>query len=303
MKHIFIVNPFAGKKRFSSQLREQLKEIKGLDYYVFNTRSAGKEAEVIQEICDIFMDEPLRIYCCGGSGTMRNMLDGFDDLSKVEVAFYPCGLSNDFLKVFGRNERRFLDIEELIYGDVISVDYIRTNHGIALNTVSVGVDSRIVEKLEYFRNTKIFGRQLPYTLAQIDGALLSRPMEYEICLDEEQIEGKFTEIFFGNGGIIGRNLHIAQNPCVTDGFANVVLVPALRPLQTAAIQSMLRSKYAAEMETIFSRANVKKMKLRLKNGKPFGMNLDGELIRDVTEWEMEIVPKGLRFVVPKGVVI
>ena len=40
------------------------------------------------------------------------------------MAFYPCGLTNDFIKCFSGKEKRFHQIEELINGDVISVDYI-----------------------------------------------------------------------------------------------------------------------------------------------------------------------------------
>ena len=100
MVHIFIVNPYAGQKTFADDLRSKLEGMKGLNYFVFNTRYAGYEKEVIKKIQHIFEDEKLRFYCCGGSGTMRNMLNGFDNLENVEIAFFPCGLTNDFLKMF-----------------------------------------------------------------------------------------------------------------------------------------------------------------------------------------------------------
>lgn len=53
------------------------------------------------------------------------------------MAFYPCGLTNDFIKCFSGKEKRFHQIEELINGDVISVDYIQTNGSVALNTLSL----------------------------------------------------------------------------------------------------------------------------------------------------------------------
>ena len=35
----------------------------------------------------------------------------------------------------------FYDIDALIDGDVVNIDYIKTNHGVALNTFSLGLDS------------------------------------------------------------------------------------------------------------------------------------------------------------------
>ena len=64
---------------------------------------------------------------------MRNMLNGLDDFSNVEVAFFPCGMTNDFLKVLG-GEEPFKNIDALINGKTVPVDYIKTNYGVAINT-------------------------------------------------------------------------------------------------------------------------------------------------------------------------
>ena len=121
MIHIFIVNPYAGEQTFADDLRAKLESIENLNYFVFNTRYAGYEKELVKKAYKIFEGEELRFYCCGGSGTMHNMLQGFDDLSKAEVAFYPCGLTNDYLKVFGKDMERFYDIEELINGEIMEI--------------------------------------------------------------------------------------------------------------------------------------------------------------------------------------
>ena len=57
MTHIFIVNPNAGNQTFADDLRRKLLDIKGLNYFVFNTRYAGNETEIIKEIQKIFEEE------------------------------------------------------------------------------------------------------------------------------------------------------------------------------------------------------------------------------------------------------
>ena len=43
--------------------------------------------------------------------------------------------------------------------------------------------------------------------------------------------------------------------------------------------------------------------LRRRDGKPLDVNQDGEIVRNVVEWELELVQKGLHLVVPKGVTL
>ena len=81
--HIFIVNPYSGGQTFTDELRKQLDEIEGLNYYIFTTRYPGHEKELVKQILNMFEGEKLRFYCCGGSGTMRNIMNGFDDISDL----------------------------------------------------------------------------------------------------------------------------------------------------------------------------------------------------------------------------
>ena len=301
MLHIFIINPFAGQKTFADDLRTKLSSIKGLDYFVFNTRYAGYETELVKKIQRIFQGEKLRFYCCGGSGTMRNMLNGFDNLSEAEVAFFPCGLTNDFLKMFGSDEPRFHQIEELINGDVISIDYIKSSCGVSLNTLSTGLDSNCVSKMNDYRILRFLGNDVPYSVALVYSIFVSKTHEYEISVDGRDYSGKFAEFFMGNGCIFGGSLYFAEHTCVNDGEALYSLVGNKRGFGLLSVMLSLTGKKYAKYPAIMELGQCSKIKIRRTDGAPFTINQDGDLICDVTECEAEIVHKGLRFVVPKGV--
>ncbi len=304
MVHIFIVNPYAGKKTFADDLRNKLKNIRNLNYFVFNTRYAGYEMELIRKIQRIFDGEKLRFYCCGGSGTMRNILNGFDNLRDVEVAFFPCGLSNDFLKVFGDSEKRFYHIEELINGDVIEVDYIKTNHGIALNTVSTGLDSHSQTKMEDYRILTIFGRKLPYTFSLFSALLFSKNNRYKITIDDrEEITDEFTELFFGNGYVLGGSLYFDHGACVNDGKGIFGLVYGCKSLKRFSLILAVADKNFKKADKRMRRDFCEKIRIQKEDGSPFVINHDGELIQDVNVIEAQIIKKGLRLVVPKGVTL
>ena len=301
MLHIFIINPFAGNKTFADDLRTKLSSIEGLDYFVFNTRYAGYETELVKKIQHIFEGEKLRFYCCGGSGTMRNMLNGFDDLSKVEIAFFPCGLTNDILKMFDGDISRFEQIEELIYGDVIKIDYIKTNHGVCLNTLSTGLDSNCLRKMEDFRIFRFISSDIPYSLATVYSIFVSKTEEYEIILNGETMKGKFAEIFIGNGCIFGGYLYFADHTCINDGKAIYSIVGSKRGFGLLKVMLALTGKKYEKYPALMNSGECDSIKFRRLDGSPFSINQDGDIINDVDECDVKIVHKGLNIVVPKGV--
>lgn len=303
MTHIFIVNPYAGKLTFADDLRKKLAEIKGLNYFVFNTRCAGNETELVKEIQKIFENEKLRFYCCGGSGTMRNMLNGFEDLSKAEVAFFPCGLTNDYLKIFGEDAKKFRDIEALIDGDVVEFDYIKTNHGVALNTFSIGMDSAVMTKLEDYRALQVFGENVPYNLAILYAIFLQKLHVFEIDVDGKQFEGIGSELYWGNGSVMGGSLNFYPGVSPRDGEAKYRFIFDRSGMRAIPVFKGLLTADYNYLDKISEFGNGRKIKLRRKDGGTFIMNQDGELSKPYDYWEAEIVPKGLHFVVPKGVQI
>lgn len=305
MLHIFIVNPYAGDMSFAKSLREKVSKIPDLPYFIFNTRSAGYEREIVGKIQHFFPDEKLRFYCCGGSGTMRNMLNGFQSFDNVEIAYFPCGLTNDFLKVFGEDEKRFHDIEELIYGEILDIDYIKTNHGIALNTLSMGMDTDFNEKLKNWQILKAFGVNVPYVLAMLHSLVLTKAEKYEIQIGEDGPikEETVTEFFFGNGHMLGGFLHFDDKADIRDGkalcrylrdrtgFGNIPIAKAL------ATNDQKKLGAYSQIETKFC----EKLSIRRRNGAPFGLSFDGEMVYGITDCQAEVVKQGLHMVVPKGV--
>lgn len=303
MTHIFIINSFAGQKMFAEELRKQLNALTGFEFYIFNTRYEGYETTLIRKILKIFEGRKLRFYCCGGSGTMRKMLDGFDDFSTAEVAFYPCGLTNDFLKMFGKDEKRFHDIVELINGDVIKIDYIKTNHGIALNTLSTGLDSNCVDKMNDYRILRFINGNLPYTFATLYSIFISKTLEYEVTLNGVSYIDKFAEIFIGNGCVFGGNMHFAKTTCINDGKAIYTLSRNKRGFSIIPTLLALTQEKYHEFSQLMQCGDCRTVRIKRTDDSPFTINLDGDLVKNITLCEASVVHQGLNFVVPKGVTV
>ena len=298
MIHVFIINNYAGSKDLAKDLRTHLSGIEGLRYFVFNTVRAGFEKEIVKKIRRYFEGERLRFYCCGGSGTMRNMLNGLDDFSNVEVAFFPCGMTNDFLKALG-GEEPFKNIDTLINGKTVPVDYIKTNYGVALNTVSVGFDSRTVELTAAYKVYDIFGNQVPYFMSLIKGVLFNRPKKVELTIDGEKMLINFTEIIFGNGCVFGGNLYFTNHADVTDGLASYMTITDTHGLNSLSIILKIMKKKIDRLGNNVKLGNCNSIEIRSMDGMPLFINFDGELVECGDSCRVEIVRKGLNFVVPK----
>lgn len=302
MVHIFIINQFAGNKKFAKEIRAHLSKKTNFRYFVFNSVRVGFEKELTQKIIRYFENEKLRFYCCGGSGTMRNIIDSIENLSDVEIAFFPCGLTNDFLKMFD-DISLFRNLDNLINGKVVEIDYIKSNYGIALNTLSVGYDSNIENAMKKYRVYDIFSPLVPYIMSVIKGIIFAKAKNLEVVIDGVQSSRKYEEIVFGNGAVLGGNLFFAEHANIQDGMASYLTILNINFLETVTILSKVMNKKLKKLGKKARYGECKTIEIRSLDGKPIAVNFDGELVNCGTECKAEIVEKGLKFVIPEGIEI
>ncbi len=303
MKHIFIVNPYAGNMTFANNLREQLEEIKGFEYHLFNSRCAGDETALVKRVCSFFPDEDLRIYACGGSGTLKHVLDGIEDFERCELAFYPCGMTNDYLKVFDEADRdRFSDIEELITGDVIEADYLQTNHGRAINTVTLGLDTSYMEEEFADRNSKGYGSPFPYVFNVIKSLLHINKMDIKLYIDSATFDASYMEVAFYNGVCLGGSLQLDDEFRHNNGRCNYILVPSkgLGYFATV-IFALMRGDTRIVKERTRWGLDMKRAVFMKSDMSELVVNMDGEFFRAAGEWTVEVIRGGVKLVVPRGV--
>ena len=77
MKHVFIINPNAGKQDSRQKIYDMadvLREKHGLDVECILTRKQGHATELARRLCE--SGEELRFYACGGDGTVNEVANG-----------------------------------------------------------------------------------------------------------------------------------------------------------------------------------------------------------------------------------
>ena len=90
MKHLFIINPAAGKHGTTDALTAQIGEIfggMGLDYEIAFTSGAGTGTSLARAAAQT--GEPVRIYACGGDGTLNEVVNGAAGYGNTAVTNVP----------------------------------------------------------------------------------------------------------------------------------------------------------------------------------------------------------------------
>ena len=97
MRHVFILNPVAGKKQTAVELRSEIEAYFALhperEYAIRVTDGVGSATRIAQEECAA--GGKVRLYACGGDGTLQETASGIPLASSdVELAVVPCGSGN-----------------------------------------------------------------------------------------------------------------------------------------------------------------------------------------------------------------
>ena len=128
MKHLFIVNPIAGGKDKSAEVRAKVESAfrtRADSYEVYVTKAPMDAVDKIRR--EAASGEELRVYACGGDGTFNECVNGAALLPNVAVCPFPTGTGNDFCRTFGAEQELFRDLDAILDGDVHPIDLIDCN--------------------------------------------------------------------------------------------------------------------------------------------------------------------------------
>ena len=234
MRHLFIINPAAGKKDSTARL-EQLLSGLSVPHEVVYTKGAG-DAEVIARQA-AQQGEPVRIYACGGDGTLNEVVNGAAGYDNAAITCVPKGTGNDFLKIFGADYRTlFYDLEALVQGPQKAFDLIDCNGKLGIDVVCVGVDARIGADVHRYKNWKFVSGIGAYILALLENVLfkgLSMPIAGK--MGETVWDEKTTLLCICNGRHYGGGFNPVPEAMPDDGVLDMLLIRKIDLLTLARV--------------------------------------------------------------------
>ena len=226
IRHLFILNPSAGKNGQAAQeLMAQIESLP-LNTAVRFTKKRGDAERIARE--ESADGQPLRIYACGGDGTLNDVVNAVAGLSHVAVTNVPVGTGNDFLKLFGPNAKeRFRDLAALAAGPEASLGVIACNGRRGRDIVCAGVDARVAADVHRFKRLPLLRGMGAYVLSLLDNVLfrgINRPMRVETP-EGLWYEGETAILCICNGRYYGGGFMPVPDAMPDDGVLDMLLVP------------------------------------------------------------------------------
>lgn len=298
MKYVFILNPNAGKKGQAQRLTKEIETFFQNQeelYEICFTNGPGDGRKIAQTFAQT--GEDLRIFACGGDGSVFDVLNGVMGYDNVTLGVLPCGTGNDFLKYF-ENRQLFSSLAAQVQGEPTRLDVIQADDLYCLNQASMGLDAKVCEHKDKFRRIPFVGGQLAYTLALIYCFFTALKNKFTVQVDDNPpMTGEFLFSIAANGRFYGGGYQSAPLALADDGLLDCITIT---PVSRLRILSLLK-KYSDGKHLDLPICSFSKGKsLTVTCPTPAPVNLDGEVIfkEKIT---FQIKPNSLSFLVPKGV--
>ena len=298
MKHLFIVNPIAGGKDKSAEVRAKVES-------AFRTRPDGYEVYVTKAPMDAVdkirqeaaSGEELRVYACGGDGTFNECVNGAALQPNVAVCPFPTGTGNDFCRTFGAEQELFRDLDAILNGDVHPIDLIDCNGRYSVNICSVGVDARIGTSVHKYTKLPLVNGPISYVISAIANVFqgIARPMT--IRCGGETIRGPQSLACACNGQFYGGGFHPSLTARPDDGVLDIFIVKKVSLLLFAALIGKYAAGKAAEMSKYVRHLQGDSLEIDFEEEDV--VNLDGEAMY-AKQVRMKLIPGALRLIVPAG---
>ena len=300
MKHIFIINPHAGKRDQTSRIYEMadhLREAHGLTCACMLTDRPGGAADMARKLAET--GEELRLYACGGDGTISEVANGIAGFSNAAMTAIPTGTGNDFLKNFGPDMEKFQDAENLWAGEVFPLDLIACNGRLCLTIACNGIDARIADSVHQYGNSPLLHGRNSY-LASVAVNFLFKPIgrHWKVWLDDEALEDDFALVSMCNGRYYGGGSMPVPEARMDDGVLHTVLIKNVSKATFARLFAPYSAGEYRKLPQELIRVSTARQ-VRIQAEEDIVTCLDGECFRS-REVVMGLADKRLRFFGPKG---
>lgn len=297
IRHIFIINPAAGKKESNAHLEGLLDQLSFPRERLYTT-GEGDACRLARQAAE--SGEDVRIYACGGDGTLNEVVNGAAGFDNAAVTCVPKGTGNDFLKLFGPRFRElFNDLEALAAGPQRAFDLMDCNGKLGLDVVCAGVDARIAAGVHRYKDLRFVSGIGAYLLSLTEQVIfrgLCRPLT--IRADGLDWQERQTAILcICNGRHYGGGFMPVPDAMPDDGVLDVLAVGEISRLTFFR----LVGKYAQGLYRQYPQfiTDWHGQSLSFSSPREITVVVDGEVMRG-TRFTVRLSPLKINFFFPAG---
>lgn len=309
MKHIFILNPVAGKgkseKHYLPLIHSVAKEMK-VNYEIHRTINIGDAERFIRQKCvnRVNETEELRFYACGGDGTLNEVANGAHGFKNVEIAFIPAGTGNDFARSF-ENTKAFMSIRNQILGKAKPIDLLKyfiddKDAKYCINMFNIGFDCDVVIKMDELRKFAFLSGSSAYGAGVGLVLMKKNTLDLNIVIDDGiKKSGKILMMAIGNGKYCGGGFKGLPEASLEDGMIDVSIIKNISRREFVSLigpykkGTHLRTKLGQKIVTY-----EKCKSITVQDEQIFNICIDGEVEKG-NALRVEIENRAILFSVPQ----
>lgn len=309
MRHVFILNPAAGKGDEIASLRSKLEsECKrlGADYFIYITQAPGDATEFILRECaegGMFYGEKCRFYACGGDGTISEVLDGAARIDGAEVGVIPIGTGNDFCRSCTPAELYF-DIEAQINGTAMPIDAVKYNGKYSANMINIGFDCEVVKEAARIKRKPWVPGGLAYIFALVKTLIRKPGAAFTLSVDGGKPEHySLLLCAVANGPYCGGGFDALPMAELSDGKVNIIKVKNVTRQKFLTVVKYYKDGTLPDRKTADTLCEYVSCRHAVfEFDKTQAVCVDGE-IHELDRLEIDVEPGRFLFSAPRGAIM
>ena len=302
MKHLFILNAYAGKKNRVDELKEKIGKLRLDGECIVEVTKAHGDAKNIVNKYVSETDDFVRVYACGGDGTANEAMCGMIGFENCALGVIPVGTGNDFVKSFDFSMEDFLDLEKMSQGDTTTIDLLECGGHYAINTISVGYDCAVAKYAQKIKRFPLMTGPAAYKVSLVYCLFSKRKHSFKPYADGKLIkipEGYKTQMLCiaGNGKYYGGGFKATPLAELQDGNIDFLSIPTVSVLEFAKFLGMFtRGEHIGNEKAPFI-VHKKCKELQIRDDKSIDIGLDGEIF-NMKDPVITVKPMALKVILP-----
>lgn len=270
-KMLFVLNPFAGKRKANRYLADILSIFNRAGYTVITHMTAGP-GDAARTV-ELLAGEVDLVVCAGGDGTFNETVTGIlRSGADTPIGYIPCGSTNDFAASLHLPSNVLQAARSIVNGQPVRYDAGKFGQRYFAYVASFGAFTKASYATP--QNIKNALGHTAYVLSGISELSQIRKEHIRIETEDTIIEDEFLFGAISNSTSVGGILTLDSSQVdMGDGEFEIMLVRSPRSLSelSECIQAVQAQKYNCSMITFFS---AKKVRVLASEDMPW--TLDGE---------------------------
>ncbi len=330
IRNIFIVNPKAGQGKGNAKFAERIRaeaERAGATAEIYTTAGVG-DAEILarqisEEVIDNIKEdientgntqntqntkEEIRIFACGGDGTLNEVLNGIIGNENISVGVVPIGTGNDFCRNFPE-AGDFSDIASQLSSHPVKCDAIRYSGLLAgkeqtrycANMFNIGFDCNVVDLTATLKKYPFLAGSMAYLMAVFAILVRKKGANLKIEIDgETKYDGPLLLTAVANGSFCGGGVKSSPNASLSDGKLDINIIYNVKRrefIKKFPYYSKGTHMELPDIDKILYAAQAKKVVITPNEG-TMRLCTDGEIV-DAGRVEMEVMHDAFSFLLPQ----